>query len=535
MPAPTSGWGGFAQGLRDATAINSNIQSMAIQGQEEERKQAIFPVQKEAAEIGLRKAQYEERESKVKEEKDNQVLSANDFLKSQNLSEESQKLLLDKVNALGYGIQLPTGEIGIKRRNVNDVLSTLMQDKELHQVLNSNELNATIKRIGSIEEQMKNPKAKPEELQALKAQLDKEMIKKQTGLNAVYYGNEKLMQEKLKSEYSLIHEDRRDARFLAGQEGMAYRQDKSLASIADRFAQGQQQKMDTRKFEEWVSPDGKTVTPIRTGDVPPEGYTKKNPGDFSSPDSFPNWTPEQKDTAFKDTILTGKSPKFNYRDKASATAYAKEYNQYLLDNGMTPADVQAKRKSLDGLGASLKKQETNRGMMGSFVKNMNAQISRLDEIYKDIEDRTGLKLANIPIRKLKMDVIGSANESIVSGYLTEIENEINKLSQGSQASIAELSVESQEKWDKIHDKNLPIPEIQKILKETIHMGQIRMKSVNDEIMETRKNISDLLEKQSSASTGSPSKSEWISRARTANPGASSKELSDYYDQKYGGQ
>lgn len=122
--------------------------------------------------------------------------------------------------------------------------------------------------------------------------------------------------------------------------------------------------------------------------------------------------------------------------------------------------------------------------MGSFVRNINFQVDRVDEIMQDI-NRWGIRGLDLPKRELIKRVKGSGKEITLDAYLTEISNEINKLSQGSQASIAQLGEESQKRWNKIHDPNLSIKEMKTILDETKNMANMRLQSADSELDFTR--------------------------------------------------
>jgi len=144
----------------------------------------------------------------------------------------------------------------------------------------------------------------------------------------------------------------------------------------------------------------------------------------------------------------------------------------------------APREVVKNLTASLGNQEKQRGMMGSFVRNINFQVDRVDEIMQDI-NRWGIRGLDLPKRELIKRVKGSGKEITLDAYLTEISNEINKLSQGSQASIAQLGEESQKRWNKIHDPNLSIKEMKTILDETKNMANMRLQSADSELDFTR--------------------------------------------------
>jgi len=144
--------------------------------------------------------------------------------------------------------------------------------------------------------------------------------------------------------------------------------------------------------------------------------------------------------------------------------------------------------------ASISQQFKQRGMMGSFVKNLNKQLSRTDEIMKDVISRIGIRAIDLPKRELITRFKGSGHEKVLESYLIEISNEIGKLSTGSAASIRELSTDAQERWASIHDPNLSIKELKIILDETQEMANMRLASTDEEIEETM-NLADNLRKK----------------------------------------
>jgi hypothetical protein len=148
--------------------------------------------------------------------------------------------------------------------------------------------------------------------------------------------------------------------------------------------------------------------------------------------------------------------------------------------------------------SSLTQQQKQAGSMGSFVRNLNSQIDRVGQIGAELYTADA-RLLNIPIRAIRSKIMGSANQAKYDMYLAEIESEIGKLSTGSTGSVAELSQGAQERWAKIHDKNLSLKDMLQLLKETKHAGELRMKSVKDQIEETRS------ERKSKVGSGGPRK------------------------------
>jgi len=166
------------------------------------------------------------------------------------------------------------------------------------------------------------------------------------------------------------------------------------------------------------------------------------------------------------------------------------------------------RATVKGVTGSILQQTKQRGAAGSFIKNIDAQVNRVDEIMQDLVKRVGVRALDIPRRALVKNVIGSGHENVIEAYLTEISNEIGKLSTNSQASVRELSVEAQEKWGKIHDVNLSFRELRKILTETKHMGALRLESIDDELEETL-NLLDNINEPTRPTAGSKPRFEII--------------------------
>jgi len=148
------------------------------------------------------------------------------------------------------------------------------------------------------------------------------------------------------------------------------------------------------------------------------------------------------------------------------------------------ADYAANKSDNAGFNASITQQQKQVGAMGSFVKNMDSQISKVSELSKRLST-FDTRLLNVPLRAVRGRIAGSADQAKYDMYLTEIESEIGKLATGSAGSVSELSVGAQQKWEKIHDKNLSIKDMLSLLQETREAGKLRMKSVQDQLGETR--------------------------------------------------
>ena len=139
------------------------------------------------------------------------------------------------------------------------------------------------------------------------------------------------------------------------------------------------------------------------------------------------------------------------------------------------------RANIKSLTTSLSNQQKQRGMMGSFVANIGMQVGRIDEMMDGVIKRSGVRALDLPARSILRKVIGSGAEAVLEGYLTEVSNEIGKLSSGAQASVRELSESAAKKWSGVHDPNLSFNELKKVLDETNKMAEMRLRSTQDEI------------------------------------------------------
>ncbi len=210
-------------------------------------------------------------------------------------------------------------------------------------------------------------------------------------------------------------------------------------------------------------------------------------------DDFKVWDKETKLWHFENFKNTGVKPDFGWGKDAgrSRAQFQREYADWNIGKGVTGAEAGAVGAEYKAKSMSVRNQEKIRGMMGGFVRNMDKQIVRVDDLFGKIVQRVGVRAMDYPLREIKTRAIGSGNEAIIEAYLLEISNEIGKLSTGSAASIQELSKEAQVKWAKIHDPNLSPREIKKILTETRHMGQLRLDSSDEEIKKTLNDMKNI--------------------------------------------
>lgn len=191
---------------------------------------------------------------------------------------------------------------------------------------------------------------------------------------------------------------------------------------------------------------------------------------------FSSWDKDTKEWWFRTKRDTGESPNFGYGKAAagSRALFSKEYAKWSMGEGKSGAQQRTETETSKADYASLKQATKTYDSMKPFVGNMDAQIKRINELSKSMPSSDAARILAMPINEAKQYILGNADMAKYRMYITEIENEAGKLATGSSGSVRELSVSAQDKWAKIHDKNMPISEMLKLLKETRDMGKMRL-------------------------------------------------------------
>lgn len=202
-------------------------------------------------------------------------------------------------------------------------------------------------------------------------------------------------------------------------------------------------------------------------------------------------------------VTTGKMPPMGRSPRIRAQV-AEKAAMIAGNAGMSVPQLLAMQSSKRGEAVALTQQLKNRRNMESYISNMGEQ-NRLLKAHVPSLMRTNSRILNVPLRAYLTKIKGSADEAIFETYLTELSNEIGKLAGGATGSVAELSIGAQERWNKIHDANLPVGEIIKLSNSIAHLGQVRLKSVDKAINNIRKSIASDLVKEKRKIIGKPEK------------------------------
>lgn len=180
------------------------------------------------------------------------------------------------------------------------------------------------------------------------------------------------------------------------------------------------------------------------------------------------------------------------------------------------------RKAIQG---SIGMQEKQYGSMTSFVVNLDEQVKQVQKIAKDI-NTVDTRLLNLPVRAFKQRVAGNPVLSKYGLYLGEIQSEIGKLSSGSTASVAELSVGAREKWEHVLDENLSVKDMIQILEEVKHAGNMRLRSVETGLEKSRGRLRGVGGGKTSRPASSPGKKPATRANTSANLKSKTAKMSD---------
>jgi flagellin-like hook-associated protein FlgL len=179
------------------------------------------------------------------------------------------------------------------------------------------------------------------------------------------------------------------------------------------------------------------------------------------------------------------------KSAASQALGSKVFGEEDVEPDKTPAqaalEVIGSQSDTKAIQGSLNFLDKQLAAMGSFVANIEMQVDKVAELSKDLKT-FDIRLLNWPLRTVRGKIIGSSLQAKYDMYLTEIEGEIGKLATGSSGSIAELSATAQEKWAKIHDKNLSVKDMLSLLEETKNAAKMREKSVKIQLDLARKRM-----------------------------------------------
>lgn len=205
-------------------------------------------------------------------------------------------------------------------------------------------------------------------------------------------------------------------------------------------------------------------------------------------DDFKKWDAETKQWWFENRRDTGEMPKFGYGRGAqeSQKQFTKEYAQWNMGKGVTGAEAKTEGEQFKADVASNKVQKRAYDASGSFIKTIDNNISQLEDHIKTMSKTMNLdrnRLLNMGVREFNKKLIGTANINIYEMLTAAISTETAKLQSGGAGSVAQVAEAARLEMKKIHDDNLPVSEMLKLMKATRKEGGNRIKGISDQLKE----------------------------------------------------
>lgn len=212
-----------------------------------------------------------------------------------------------------------------------------------------------------------------------------------------------------------------------------------------------------------------------------------------APDDFNKWSKEDKAWWFETKKSTGEKPDFGWGKAAakSRVQFAKEYAQWAQGKGISGAEAGADKESFKADAGSLKFNTKQLDASKSFIKTIDNNIDQLERHIATMSKTLNLdrnRLLNMGTRDFNKRLVGTANINIYDMLVSAISTENAKLQAGGAGSVAQVSEGARVDMERIHDKNLPVSEMLKLMRATKEEGGNRIKALNDTGAEIRERM-----------------------------------------------
>lgn len=210
----------------------------------------------------------------------------------------------------------------------------------------------------------------------------------------------------------------------------------------------------------------------------------RNPGGDAA-ESFSKWSPEDKQFWFETKQKTGETPNFGWGKAAaqSRAQFSREYAQWARGQGLTPAEAGAGKEEFKADAGSLKFVTKQLDASGAFIKTIDNNIDQLERHVTSMSKTLNLdrnRLLNMGTRDFNRKLVGNANINIYDMLVAAISTENAKLQAGGAGSVAQVAEGARAEMAKIHDNNLPVSEMIKLMKATREEGGNRIKALHDQ-------------------------------------------------------
>lgn len=185
--------------------------------------------------------------------------------------------------------------------------------------------------------------------------------------------------------------------------------------------------------------------------------------------SFVEWEPQEKESAFLDKYYSGKDPRFAWGDRKSYTDFQKGYYGWLAQTGRSPLSAISERSDIRSLQGALNDITKREGLINSFVDRIEANAKVVKDLQAKYKFNVNGRLMNQAQNLLARGIMGSGDLESLRLALFSLSQEVTKVETG-QLGIAAPSVTQSEELLKIHDINLNIEDLDKVINTSTRLG-----------------------------------------------------------------
>lgn len=200
-------------------------------------------------------------------------------------------------------------------------------------------------------------------------------------------------------------------------------------------------------------------------------------------ESFKSYSPEMKKTAFEDYMNTGKIPDFGGKrtNNPDYKTFTKQYYDWRTSGKITAGDVAEHRSDVAAMKDLTKREQ----LIGTFTNRIDATSNVVLDLARKYGNRDN-RLLNVGINTLASKV-GSGDYQALKLAITSLSREVAKVESGS-IGIAAVPEGQSEIMDKIHDADLSINDLVKIINTGKSLGKTSKEALIKQRAELRERI-----------------------------------------------
>jgi hypothetical protein len=197
-----------------------------------------------------------------------------------------------------------------------------------------------------------------------------------------------------------------------------------------------------------------------------EAATKRVDGETPP---FAKWDADTKKVWF-DMYKLDKTaiPPFGFRDASSKRAFGKEFAEYVKTGKTNGSNVVMGRADLKANNDVIRDIKKRDALVGTYT----GKIDENTKMFKAMRSKYGAnwnKMVNMPINTLGR-YMGSGDLASLKLVLKSTSNEVAKVESGS-LGVAEVSIDQAKEMARIHDMDMTMGELEKVLNTGVQLGK----------------------------------------------------------------